>query len=326
MIDICRRERVDLLLIAGDLFHRQPLLRELKEVDYLFSTLNKTEVVLIAGNHDYLKRDSYYRSFKWSGNVHMILKRQVTEVNLPRISTAVYGSSYDARQIEDRVYEGAAAPGRQTYEILLLHGGDGLHVPFDKHALENLQYDYIALGHIHKPGEVVPGRAVYAGALEPTDKNDMGAHGYIRGEITLRKSAEGPQKECSLEFVPAACREYIHLDVKAEPSMTGYALRDKIKAVIDEHGKQNMYQIHLTGFRDPEARFDLSQMDVYGNLVGITDGTNPAYDFEKLRRQNADNLLGKYIESFRGAEAGSVEYEALCRGVHALIETKKETL
>ena len=32
------REEVDLLLIAGDMFHRQPLMRELKEVNYLFST------------------------------------------------------------------------------------------------------------------------------------------------------------------------------------------------------------------------------------------------------------------------------------------------
>ena len=32
VIDICEREQTDLLLIAGDLFHRQPLKKELKEV------------------------------------------------------------------------------------------------------------------------------------------------------------------------------------------------------------------------------------------------------------------------------------------------------
>ena len=39
VLKICERDQTDLLLIAGDLFHRQPLLRELKEVDYLFSEL-----------------------------------------------------------------------------------------------------------------------------------------------------------------------------------------------------------------------------------------------------------------------------------------------
>lgn len=34
VIDICEEKQIDLLLIAGDLFHRQPLSRELKEINY----------------------------------------------------------------------------------------------------------------------------------------------------------------------------------------------------------------------------------------------------------------------------------------------------
>ena len=44
-----RENPVDLLFIAGDLFHRQPLLRELKEVNNLFSTIPDTRVYLMAG-------------------------------------------------------------------------------------------------------------------------------------------------------------------------------------------------------------------------------------------------------------------------------------
>ena len=33
LLNICEEEQTDLLLIAGDLFHRQPLLKELKELD-----------------------------------------------------------------------------------------------------------------------------------------------------------------------------------------------------------------------------------------------------------------------------------------------------
>ena len=49
IVRICEAEKSDLLLIAGDLFHRQPLVRELKEVNYLFSELTHTKVVLMAG-------------------------------------------------------------------------------------------------------------------------------------------------------------------------------------------------------------------------------------------------------------------------------------
>ena len=59
-IERVEEEQADLLLIAGDLFHRQPLLRELREVNGLFSTLTKTKVVLIAGNHDFVGENSEY--------------------------------------------------------------------------------------------------------------------------------------------------------------------------------------------------------------------------------------------------------------------------
>lgn len=49
IIEDARDSRADLLLISGDLFHRQPLARDLKEVNYLFSTIPGTRVVIIAG-------------------------------------------------------------------------------------------------------------------------------------------------------------------------------------------------------------------------------------------------------------------------------------
>lgn len=62
-------KKVDLLLIAGDLFDRRPEIKELNEVNYLFSTLEKTVVVLIAGNRDYLEPSSPYLTYQWNENV-----------------------------------------------------------------------------------------------------------------------------------------------------------------------------------------------------------------------------------------------------------------
>ena len=38
------RQKVDFLLISGDLFHKQPLKRELREVNYLFEQIRKSVV------------------------------------------------------------------------------------------------------------------------------------------------------------------------------------------------------------------------------------------------------------------------------------------
>ena len=316
IIDLCRDEETDLLLIAGDLFHRQPLLRELKEVNGLFLRLDKTQVVLCAGNHDYLKKDSYYRTFPWAKHVHMILGSGLETVDLPKIGAAVYGFSYESREREDRPYEGKRAKGLRPAEILMIHGGDGRHVPVKKEDVAQLGYDYIALGHIHKPQQIIPGKMAYSGALEPVDQNDTGKHGYIRGEIV--------DKACRIKFVPSAARQYIHTEVQAEGGMSGSELKEKLKKFIEQSGVENIYKIMIKGFRSPDICFDLKAMDVYGNIVELIDDTKPSYDFKKIRRQNKDNILGKFIEQFEGFGEDSLQYRAMCEGVQALMETRRD--
>lgn len=298
-------------MIAGDLFHRQPLLRELREVNALFGRLSATQVVFSAGNHDYVKKDSYYRTFSWDKHVHMILEPAMTAVELPEIETAVYGFSYYAKELEGCPYQGKRARHLQKYEVLLLHGGDQKHVPLQKQELLDLGYDYIALGHIHMPMEVAKGKMAYSGALEPTDRNDLGQHGYVYGEIT--------EKGCKESFVPFASREYIQLPVDVTKDLTGYGLKEKIRRAVEERGTQNIYKILLQGFRDPQTLFDLAGMDGYGNIIEWLDETKPAYDMAKLKAQNPDNLLGKLIDRLGGYDEDSVEYRALCEGVQALL-------
>lgn len=315
MVEVCEKEKTDLLLIAGDLFNRQPLLRELKEVDYLFSTLSHTKVVLCAGNHDYIKKNSYYNSFKWNENVHMFLENELAKVEFPELDTAVYGLSYCKKEITEFLYDVKPEETKCNNRILLAHGGDEKHIPFKKEVLLANGYDYVALGHIHKPQELAAGRMVYAGSLEGTDKNDTGVHGYRKGTIISHK--------CQSEFVPFASRDYVHMEVNVSKEMTGFSIRNKLSQAMEERGIHHMYKIILKGFRSPELNLDYKAMDIYGNIIEIDDQTKPAYDFEKLLRINKDNLIGHFIQSFSGEEKNSVEYEALCEGISALMETKR---
>ena len=315
IVNLCEWEEVDLLLIAGDLFHRQPLLRELKELNYLFSKLSKTKVVFIVGNHDYLKPDSYYHSFQWHENVFPILNGHMGCVEFEELETAVYGLSYHQREITEGLYDYMTAPKRQPYEILLAHGGDEKHIPMKKEVLEGLGYDYIAMGHIHKPGVVIPNKAMYAGALEPIDKNDLGEHGYIKGFLD--------KDGVYAEFVPAAKRSYIHLTILIDESVTNAGLKDIIRGNIQECGLENIYKFVLKGYRDLDMEFELEGAKSFGNIVEIIDDTRPALNLKKIKERNQENLLGRFIESLDDYEEGSIEYEALCEGVKALLETKR---
>lgn len=314
MIETCEKEKTDLLLIAGDLFHRQPLLRELKEVRYMFEKLTRTQVVMIAGNHDYVKADSYYRTFSWPEHVHMLLEEEPTCINLPKIHTSVCGFSYHAKEIREKLDLSRLKQGRERYQILLLHGGDETHVPFRKEDLRKAQYDYVALGHIHKPQILVEGKAAYCGALEPIDKNDTGMHGYIKGEIT--------EDRCKITFVPASVRRYVHEEIVVTQKDTDQSVRERILESMKTQGQQYFYKFILTGFRDPDMVFESAKREE-GTLLEVVDQTKPAYDFEQLKKQHREDILGAFIEELGGYPQNSIQYQAMCEGVHALMDTRR---
>lgn len=314
-IEDANEKKIDLLLIAGDLFHRQPELSELQEVNYLFSTLERTIVVMIAGNHDYLKPSSPYLTFPWNENVICLFSSECERVRLPELKTEIYGFSYHQQEIEEPLYEGIIAEQNDYFKILLAHGGDAEHIPIRKDSLQASGFDYIALGHIHKPQVYIRNLAMYAGALEPIDCNDPGPHGYIIGEVH--------RKKVKLSFVEVCSREYRQEEVVVNEEDTVYSVREKIAAAVREHGAQHTYRIILTGEHHPKFRPDIREYMKCGRIIEITDRTVPAFHLEELRHQYRGQLIGNYIESFGERPQGLVEEKALRYGLEALLYPDK---
>ena len=314
VLDVCEEEQTDLLLVAGDLFHRQPLVRELMELDSLFSRLTRTKVVLIAGNHDYIRRDSAYLSFRWSDCVYPLFGEELECVDFPELQTAVYGLSYHRREITEPLYDGMKAAGREPFEILLAHGGDERHIPLDVQKLKRSGFDYIALGHIHKPQVLAADFIIYPGALEPVDRKDTGAHGYVKGEIT--------RDGVRTQWIPCACREYVELELEVEQSDTNVSVRRKLKDAICASGEEHMYSVTLKGRRNGDIRFDTKHLAEELDLLEAADETVPAYDMDRLYRENRENILGQYIARFDGCAEGSEDALALCEGVEALLAAR----
>ena len=320
VIALTKKEKIDLLLIAGDLFHRQPLLRQLREVNYLFSEISETQVVWMAGNHDYLREDSAYRKVQWAENVHGFFSQKPEVFYLEKIHTWIYGLSYENREITQRLYDGIHPNGKAGYHILLAHGGDEKHIPFNKDIAR--EFDYVALGHIHKPQVLIPDRMIYAGGLEPFEKNDTGSRGMIYGQITGGNwEKEGSSVQIKTGFVPLASRSYMPLEIAIHSATTQLGLEQKVREAIEQKGRKNIYLIHLKGFRNPDMEFEKECLYSLGNVVEVTDDTRPCYDLEKLRKQQEGTLVGEYIRSFDGKE-GTVEQKALYYGLQALMETE----
>lgn len=304
-------EGVDLLLLSGDLFHRQPLKRELRELNYLFASMKRTQVVFIAGNHDYLKQDSCYREFQWNENVHFLSEPTCQRYVFPKLGVSVYGFSYHQRELEEPLCDGLQPKKDGNFSILLAHGGDARHIPMDFKKLEASGFDYIALGHIHKP-RVIAKNIAYGGALEPIDRDDTGPHGFLSGHYDGRR--------LEIALVPWAKREYIPLKLTVEPETTDYQVRAWVRDQIIRLGDQNLYRICLRGFRNPDTVFCTEAYKALGCVVEAEDQTKPYYDLERLKLQHGDDLVGRYIRRFQESPMGETEKKALYWGLAALLE------
>lgn len=314
VIKEAEQKEVDLILIAGDLFHGQPLQRELKEVNYLLSTLSKAQVVIIAGNHDYIKKNSYYKSFEWNDNVFFLGDREMDRIVLDVINTDIYGFSYHSQEIPDREYDKAKIQDKNKINILLGHGGDEKHIPFNKNILKQLGFHYLAFGHIHKPEVDMSIPMAYAGSLEPLDANETGEHGYIYGEITNEK--------CRIELIPYCKRQYIYKTIEDDGSKSNMQLKDEIIDYMKENGTENIYKFTIDGTRNSEIEYDLDYLQCLGNILEVQDCSSPDYDFIQLQNENSENLLGKYIKRLYQQDSTQSK-KALYYGTKALLDAMK---
>lgn len=314
----CKEERTDLLLIAGDLFHRPPLPGELRELNYLFKGIAETRVVLAAGNHDYLKKGGCYGEFAWNENVTMLRGERCERVEIPGLDLAVYGCSYHSREITEPLYDEVKPEGRQKYHILVGHGGDAKHSPIDFARLQAAGFTYAALGHIHKPKIFPGGRIAYAGAPEPVDCNDFGPHGYMEIECGPRGAA--------VRFVPAAVCEYRELSVQVGEESTQLSVEEEIRARISSEGEKNIYHLRLEGVRGRGTEFNLLKLMKRSRIVRAQDQSHPYYDLEELEQAYGGSLVGEYIrrlQSGAGDIPKTVREKALYYGLEALLDAKR---
>ena len=319
IIENAKEMDVDCLFISGDLFHRQPLMKDLKEVNYLFSTAPSVKIIIIAGNHDRRRDNSALLSFTWSPNVTFLMDENLTSVYFEDINTEVHGFSYHRAEIKEPLLDDIQVPLNSRIQILMAHGGDPAHLPISFNSLELSPFSYIALGHIHKPHIVVEGKMAYCGSPEPLDLTETGPHGYYMGEIH-----PVTRKLLSLKFVPASSLQYVPLAVNVSKDTTNGELSDRIAREIQNRGEQNIYRFRLKGMRDPEIEFDLEQLSSRFRIAEIIDDSEPQYDFSALFAEHSSDMIGFYIQALQKDDMSPVEKKALYYGVNALLRTTDE--
>ena len=314
LLDTACDQKVDFVLIAGDLFHRQPMMKELKELNYMCERIKPVRVVIMAGNHDYLKADSHYLRMDWAENVYFFKQSKPECFYFEDKDTYIYGLSYTDFEVTEPLYDRLLPVKADGCHILLAHGGDAKHSPMKYDRIAAAGFDYAALGHIHKPELMYDGKVAYSGALQPIDRNDFGAHGYILGEWK-----EG---SLSVALVPFSKRSYIPVEICLDGAMPWSMILDLIRAQISALGDENIYRVKLVGFRDPDIEICEDDILRLGHVIEVEDDSRPDYDFDEICMQNKNNIIGMFIERIRSIPAEETSKEkALYYGLKALFST-----
>lgn len=190
IVELAIREKVDFVLIAGDLYdsQRQQIYDQLTLL-HAFERLdnNGIQIYIVCGNHD--PQSAWSQSLQWPENVHILADDRPEVVFFEKDrgrKAAIVGMSYPRSSVLENL--AVTFPEKETdwpFTIGLLHGTLGstdVHVPYAPCSEDDLitkGYDYWALGHIHKP--VVVSQAdpviVYPGIPQGRDIGESGPRG-----------------------------------------------------------------------------------------------------------------------------------------------------
>jgi DNA repair exonuclease SbcCD nuclease subunit len=187
VVDLCLEERVDFLIVAGDLFDTEvkdfhaalAAAVQLRRLDQA-----NIPVYLILGNHD--SREEMTRHVPWPANVTLFDHKRPQTVRHPTLPVALHGMSYPKREVTENLVPGYPAPLAGCFNIGLLHtnaGGNSKHAAYAPCSVEELVakgYDYWALGHVHDFA-ILQERphVVYSGNTQGRHAREVGPKGCL---------------------------------------------------------------------------------------------------------------------------------------------------
>lgn len=287
LIEVGRREKIDFLIISGDLFDKNFEAGQLRpKVRQVFSKTG-FKILIIPGNHD---QNSYPPGFYFGEDVEIL-----RDLNKPfeNQQLRVWGfpfESIDSEKILYKLYLLSQDLKEDKKNILLYHGelldsffsrkdfgdeGRERYMPLKISYFQNLNLDYVLAGHFHKKFEFFKlergGYFIYPGSPLSITKRETG-----KRQVNIFKLGEPPQgyslptpyfEEVVITFNPLKKRNPLEevkkrlteLDPQAKIILTVKGFIDGQRLALNEEKIVEKLK-ELTGARCVEQRFEFKDI------------------------------------------------------------------
>lgn len=270
IFDIAVRERVDAVLIAGDVYDRSvPPTEAVRVLDDFLTKLVEAGIVvlMISGNHDSPERVAFAerilekRGLYIAGNYCEPLKTvtlqdeygPVTFVCMPFVKPAVTGNVTSEQAVTQMLSTLPMTLDGNRRHVLLTHffvTGEQGETPelsdseseVNVGGLDNVSaelfrgFDYVALGHIHRPQHIGQGNVYYAGAplkysfSEALNEKSVNLAELGKpGEVSVRRIPLKPMRE--MRCIKGKLQDLMNRDVVAS---LGASKEDYVQATLTD--------------------------------------------------------------------------------------------
>ena len=215
ILNECKKHKVDLLLIAGDLFDDINL--ENFKITHIKQELKNfgIKTFISPGNHDPFTPDSPYNTPNWPENVYIFKENKLSYVSLPDLKVKVWGAAFNNTYETCSILKNSGIFKSDDFiNICVIHGtitnnsSNEYYNPIKIEDIKKSNMDYIALGHFHKRTPILKeGNTFYAYSGSSCSKgfSETGEKGIYIGTIS--------KKECDLKFIKTCKRSYEKISI-----------------------------------------------------------------------------------------------------------------
>ena len=316
IINYIKENKIELLFIAGDLYE-QKYIKEttIEYINNLFKEIPETKIFIAPGNHDPNIKNSYYQKFNWNENVK-IFNSKIEKIKLNNIN--IYGYGFEDYYCKNSGIEEIKLDEKNKINILITHANldaskteDMQYNPIAKNKLEEIGFNYVALGHIHKNNYEKNNKIIYPGSTIGLGFDELGKHGMIVGEIFENK--------IETEFIPLNNIEFCERKLDITEINSEEELIEKINEL--NLIENNLYKIILIGKRnfiiDTQKIIKLINKK---NILKIKDFTKIKYNLEEISKQQSLKgiFVKKCLEEMQNTENKEIIENAIEYGLEAL--------
>lgn len=289
MINYIKENNIEYLFIAGDLYENEYVRKSTIEyINDCFKQIPNTKIYITPGNHDPYLNNSYYNKYEWNENVHIFTKLEKVENK----DVNIYG--YGFTDFYSKKIELTSNLDNSKINILLMHADldgstreFGEYNPILESELKSTNFDYIALGHVHKSNFEASKKIIYPGSMIAGGFDELGKHGMVVGDI------EENTKEISLQFIPLDNKEFVEINLDVSTIASKEELIEKTNDIQVDNDKY--YKIILVGTKNIEIDTnDLIKYITNKNIIKIKDKTKVEYDLDKISKEQS--LKGIFVK------------------------------